>query len=422
MRFPVCLKKVLTVLLALALLLPLAPQALALDHDQRAAEPNLNVVDEAALQGIVDGLIQERQLNADNISVGYCYTATGETWYYRPDDWYYAASLYKVPLSMLFAEKEKAGELTQESDISGVTLGYAEEVVLVNSNNDYAHVMMNYLGGDKTSRELYQSYSSMPSEDFIQDYYDYAYFSVRFMTDVMKTLYYEQDRFPHIIDLLKQAQPGEWFRKNEDQGYEIAQKYGSYNEYNRNLYNNTCGIVYTPQPFLLVVLSRNIGDAQQFIADLERKMADYTVGLDGALEQARQQAALAPEQPAETEAPVQTEETAPVQEDPAGLEQTEPVQTPAPEEPEKGGLGRTLLIVAAAVVLAALILTAVLLILRRRRASEDAWEADWDDEDDEPEDEPVYRPQPAPQAEWEPEPAPKPAKARTRRGGYTPKH
>ena len=92
MRFPVCLKKVLTVFLALALLLPLAPQALALDHDQRAAEPGLNVVDEAALQGIVDGLIQERQLNGDNISVGYCYTATGETWYYRPDDWYYAST------------------------------------------------------------------------------------------------------------------------------------------------------------------------------------------------------------------------------------------------------------------------------------------------------------------------------------------
>lgn len=417
MRFPICLKKVLTVLLTLALLLPLAPQALALDHDQRAAEPGLNVVDEAALQGIVDGLIQERQLNGDNISVGYCYTATGETWYYRPDDWFYAASLYKVPLSMLFAEKEKAGELTQESDINGVTLGYAEQVVLVNSNNDYAHVMMNYLGGDKTSRELYQGYSSMPSEDFIQDYYDYAYFSVRFMTDVMKTLYYEQERFPHIIDLLKQAQPGEWFRRNEDQGYEIAQKYGSFNEYDRNLYNNTSGIVYTPQPFILVVLSRNIGGAEQFIADLERQMADYTVGLDGALEQARQQAALAPEQPAETEAPAQTEETAPAEEDPAV---TEPAQTPAPEEPEKGGLGRTLLIVAAVVVLVVLILAAVLLLLRRRRASEDDWDDDWDD--DEPEDEPVYRPEPAPRVEREPEPAPRPAKARTRRGGYTPKH
>ena len=70
------------------------------------------------------------------MSVGFCYTATGDTWYHNPDAWYYSASMYKVPVMMILAERYKAGEITDETRISGLTLAEANELILVYSHND----------------------------------------------------------------------------------------------------------------------------------------------------------------------------------------------------------------------------------------------------------------------------------------------
>ena len=250
-------------------------------NGEETAEPEMTIFDPDELQSMVDSFIQEYSgygVKADNISFAYTYLATGETWFYNPDTWYYSASMYKVPLMMILAEKEANGELTQESDVKGLTLAYAEESILVYSNNDYAHLMINYLCTDKEAREMYKQFSSLPDDYYDPDFIDYSYFTVRFMNDVMTTLYNNQERFPNIIDCLKRAQPVDYFHLCTDPELVIAQKYGSYNEW-----NGTTGIIYTPNPVILTVMMKNVEGAEEVIANAAKMFVDYTLTLDGKL-------------------------------------------------------------------------------------------------------------------------------------------
>ena len=252
----------------------------------RAEDAAEGIIDSAALNEMIEQYIEEKKLDPDKLSVGYCYTATGDTWLYNENAWYYSASMYKVPLMMILAEREHDGEIDRETKLDGLPLGYAEECILTYSSNDYAHRMMAYIGTDRECRELYQRYSDLPVEDYDPDFYDYSYFSARFMTDVMKTLYFENERFPNIIDCLKPAQPGSYMRRDMGTEYEIAQKYGSYKQF-----NSTAGVVYTPNPYILVVMTKDltIAGGENVIAELTVKFRDYTLQLDGELERYRQE-------------------------------------------------------------------------------------------------------------------------------------
>lgn len=280
-------------------------------NGEETAEPEMTIFDPDELQSMVDSFIQEYSgygVKADNISFAYTYLATGETWFYNPDTWYYSASMYKVPLMMILAEKEANGELTQESNVKGLTLAYAEESILVYSNNDYAHLMLNYLGTDKEAREMYKQFSSLPDDYYDPDFIDYSYFTVRFMNDVMTTLYNAPERFPHIIDCLKRAQPTDYFHLYIDPELEVAQKYGSYKEF-----NNTSGIIYTPNPVILTVMTSNLARAELVIGEAAKMFVDYTYTLDGKLNSYKEEKARAEEeakQKAAEEAAAQAEEEA----------------------------------------------------------------------------------------------------------------
>lgn len=280
-------------------------------NGEETAEPEMTIFDPDELQSMADSFIQKYSgygVKADNISFAYTYLATGETWFYNPDTWYYSASMYKVPLMMILAEKEANGELTQESDVKGLTLAYAEESILVYSNNDYAHLMLNYLGTDKEAREMYKQFSSLPDDYYDPDFIDYSYFTVRFMNDVMTTLYNAPERFPHIIDCLKRAQPTDYFHLYIDPELEVAQKYGSYKEF-----NNTSGIIYTPNPVILTVMTSDLARAELVIGEAARMFVDYTYTLDGKLNSYKEEKARAEEeakQKAAEEAAAQAEEEA----------------------------------------------------------------------------------------------------------------
>lgn len=280
-------------------------------NGEETAEPEMTIFDPDELQSMVDSFIQEYSgygVKADNISFAYTYLATGETWFYNPDTWYYSASMYKVPLMMILAEKEANGELTQESDVKGLTLAYAEESILVYSNNDYAHLMLNYLGTDKEAREMYKQFSSLPDDYYDPDFIDYSYFTVRFMNDVMTTLYNAPERFPHIIDCLKRAQPTDYFHLYIDPELEVAQKYGSYKEF-----NNTSGIIYTPNPVILTVMTSDLARAELVIGEAAKMFVDYTYTLDGKLNSYKEEKVRAEEeakQKAAEEAAAQAEEEA----------------------------------------------------------------------------------------------------------------
>ncbi len=295
-------RQILALLFILTAMLRAIPYAYA-DHDPD--EMNRGVIHADEIQTMFDRYLEENGLSPDLISVGYVYTETGESWYHNEDRWYYSASLYKVPLMMLYAEKEAAGELTQDSEILGMPLSYIEEEVLTYSNNDIAYSMRLNLAEPANCRDLFCAYTDLPDDYFSWEYRAYSCFSARFMTEVMDTLYSEPERFPGIAERLKEAQPGHYFRlKLEDCGYEIAQKYGNYHDEDGNDWNHTAGIMYTPNPVVLTVLTQYGGISEIIISDLAELFFDYTLKADAELSVLRQEFA-------KTEEPVPEEDEIP---------------------------------------------------------------------------------------------------------------
>lgn len=249
-------------------------------QEEAAQEETTVSIDPAALREIVEETAQKYRFSTSDISIAYYYTGTGEEWYYNEDTWYYSASLYKVPMTMIYAEKEAAGEISQDTPIGGLKYSEALRLILENSNNEWAHVLMDNAGGDYACRQIEKTYSGLPDSYFIDDYNFYSYFTARFMLGVMKTLYSEPERFPAITEHLLKACPGEYFKDRLEDRYEIAQKYGSYEDSYGDIFNHTAGIVYTDNPFILVVMTKNAGQTDEVISYISEKFAGYTQSLD----------------------------------------------------------------------------------------------------------------------------------------------
>lgn len=292
------MRQLLGMLLAMAVMAGMVSRAYAEDL---ASVPENEVIHPDEIQMLFDRYVAENALSPDLISVGYIYTATGETWYHNEDRWYYSASLYKVPLMMLYAEREAKGELTQDSEIFGMPLSYIEDEVLTYSNNEIAYSMMLNLAEPAICRDMFRAYTSLPDEYFTWEFRAYSCFSARFMTEVMQTLYTSPERFPGIAERLKNAQPGHYFRlKLDDCGIEIAQKYGNYHDEDGNDWNHTAGILYTPNPVILTVMTQYGGISELIISDLAKLFYDYTLAADETLLLLQQETDAVPDSDSKT--------------------------------------------------------------------------------------------------------------------------
>ena len=299
------MREILAVLLALLLLVPMAaaagaeqtgdPSAVPAGAETApASEEDSGIIDAAALQQWMDTFAAENNLkeNYKRFSVGFWYSGTGDSWYYDADQWMYSASLYKVPVSMLMAEKEAAGELTQESMVNGTTLQYLESTALIYSNNDSGHSMVSWLGGTYAGKCSDQTirFTDLPESYFTQDFKDVSYYTARYMTQVMRTLYLGgEEQFPHVLEYLKQAQPDDYYNRDSTlkASYTIAQKFGAYEEPNGNNNNHCAAVIYTPNPIVVTVMTRNVGGYQDIIAAVGRHLAETALELDQHLEEYR---------------------------------------------------------------------------------------------------------------------------------------
>ena len=263
---------------------------LSLCVPQAGALASTALIREGEVETLFAEYCAEHDLDPGLISIAYLYTETGETWYHQEDRWYYSASLYKVPLMMLLTEQEYEGILTGDSLINGIPLRDIEEEVLVQSNNPVAYSTLLYFGTPDATRKMFCRYSSLPEDYFIWDFYGGSYFTARYMTDVMYTLFREPDRFPRMIDCLERAQPGHYFRLRLEGQLMIAQKYGTYQDEDGTDWNHTAGIISTPHPFILTVMTKYGGISETILGDLAVLFRDYTFQLDERLASSLEQA------------------------------------------------------------------------------------------------------------------------------------
>ena len=273
------MRRILAVILTAAMLLAGGLSARAEEGQEKAlSSMTAERPDADRIQAMFDAYIAENDLQKELIAVGYADAETGAAWYWNEDKQFYSASLYKVPLMMMLAEKISSGELEADSEIYGMTIPYIESEVLTYSNNDIAYSMLQWFGEPSSVRLQFGRYTSLPEEYFDWGFSAYSNFTARFMTEVMLTLFRDPDRFPDIAECLKEAQPGHYFRRNlEGSGVEIAQKYGSYHDdMDGSDWNHTAGIFYTEHPFVLTVMTRYGGISEIILGDLAERFLAYS--------------------------------------------------------------------------------------------------------------------------------------------------
>lgn len=291
------IKRMLSAIVCLCMLLACIPSAFADDTD--AGE--MKIFNDGEIESIISDYLSTRNISAEKVSIGFCYTATGDEWFLNGDEWIYPASLYKVPLMMLLSEKVRSGELTQESSINGMSVAQIEEYIIVYSNNDWSHTIRAYLGGDEAWRTEAKKYARLSDDEYSSDYLTYCYFTARYITEVVETLYASPDSFPNIIECMGQAKPGEYLRTNIEGQFSVAQKYGSYIEPNGTWNNHAVGIIYTPNPIIVSIMTRNVDNYNAVIGDIAELLTRYALTLDEKLEIFEQQK-LAAQVAAEREA------------------------------------------------------------------------------------------------------------------------
>ena len=270
-------RRLLSLLLGLMMFAAMPVSALADD-----AATDTGIIDAQKLNEMTESFLSERGIDPKNFSLGFCYTATGDEWYYNGDEWFYPASMYKVPLMMLLSERVKSGDLTQDTYIYDRPVSEIEELILVYSNNEWAHYIRTYLGGDEQWRAEAKKYASLKDDEYDPDYMDYCYFNNRYMTSVMKTLYSDPDSYPNIIDCLLRAEPTHYFRLSQSiEGvYDVAQKYGSFDDQIGQSFNHTTGIIYTPNPCIVTVMTCNVSSYEKVISDAALMLTEYALSLD----------------------------------------------------------------------------------------------------------------------------------------------
>ena len=227
---------------------------------------------------VIETFLEEHEIPRENIAIGFLHPETGEEYFVNGDEYFFAASLYKVALNMYFAEKVHNGELTWDTRISGYPLGKLQEGSLVHSNNDYSFLLVAELGSVKKSRIAVASYYGLTEEEAKADkkYLTDSWTTAEQMLCCMETLYSRSEDFPNVIDCLLEAQPGNYLRLQEDR-WPIAQKYGYY--YINGRYINVAGIIYTDSPFLLVVMTRDVSGAKMVMSLLCSRLGEYVESL-----------------------------------------------------------------------------------------------------------------------------------------------
>ena len=229
---------------------------------------------------VIETYIAENNISPAQMAVGWRNTVTGEEYYVNADTNFYGASLYKVALNMYWAERVYNGEATWETRVSGAPLETLMTGSLEQSNNNYSYKLYQALGAYRASKLKVAYLYGMTEEEARADrkYWTDSYITPRRMLYCLNLLYTESERFPTVIDHLLVAQPDRYFRLHENR-WDIAQKYGYFTKFGLDI--STAGIVYAPEPFLLVVLTHNLPNAEEPISNLCVLLGDYVAAHAG---------------------------------------------------------------------------------------------------------------------------------------------
>lgn len=217
----------------------------------------------------IEAYFQENGI--DHEKVAYCITDLEHNIKYSMNekDEFIAASIYKLPLAMLYYDKVNEGEYTLDSmftysgymhEDAGVIssdYGIGSQVplsdllndLIIYSDNDAGHILYENLGGWKEYKEAMTKYTDSISENY---YTMDNVTTANTMNDVVTYLYDHKEDYKGLIKNMEEAEPGEYL--DRDTQLSMPQKYGMYDSA-----LNSVGFVECNTSFSIVVLT-SLGD------------------------------------------------------------------------------------------------------------------------------------------------------------------
>lgn len=217
----------------------------------------------------IEAYFQENGI--DHEKVAYCITDLEHNIKYSMNekDEFIAASIYKLPLAMLYYDKVNDGEYTLDSTFTysgymhedaGVVssnYGIGSQIPLSDllddlieySDNDAGHILYENLGGWKEYKEAMTKYTNFISENY---YTEDNVSTANTMNDVVTYLYEHKEDYKDLIGNMEKAEPGEYL--DRDTQLSMPQKYGMYDSA-----LNSVGFVECNTPYSIVVLT-DLGD------------------------------------------------------------------------------------------------------------------------------------------------------------------
>ena len=217
----------------------------------------------------IEAYFQENGI--DHEKVAYCITDLEHNIKYSMNekDEFIAASIYKLPLAMLYYDKVNEGEYTLDSTFTysgymhedaGVIssdYGIGSQVPLsdllndfiIYSDNDAGHILYENLGGWKEYKEAMTKYTDSISENY---YTMDNVTTANTMNDVVTYLYDHKEDYKGLIKNMEEAEPGEYL--DRDTQLSMPQKYGMYDSA-----LNSVGFVECNTSYSIVVLT-SLGD------------------------------------------------------------------------------------------------------------------------------------------------------------------
>lgn len=217
----------------------------------------------------IEAYFQENGI--DHEKVAYCITDLEHNIKYSMNekDEFIAASIYKLPLAMLYYDKINEGEYTLDSTFtysgymhedagvissdygigSQVPLSDLLNDLIIYSDNDAGHILYENLGGWKEYKEAMTKYTDTISENY---YTMDNVTTANTMNDVVTYLYDHKEDYKVLIKNMEKAEPGEYL--DRDTQLSMPQKYGMY-----DYALNSVGFVECNTSYSIVVLT-SLGD------------------------------------------------------------------------------------------------------------------------------------------------------------------
>lgn len=240
-----------------------------------------------------DQLVEEYLENhgLDKKSVGFFYqnTVSSVAYTYNGSDLFTGASTIKVPLAMFYTDMIQENKLTYQTSLvfieedfeagggrtaldnalnSALSVDYLLQQSVMNSDNTATNILLrNYNRFTKTLFRV--DYSAFYPKRYPAAFYTENLISAELMLNVMRSLYQNADKYEKIIEDMKEAEPDAYFKQLIND-IEVAHKYGLYGNFEHDM-----GILYTPEPILLGVFTKDIINSKEVIAELARMMELY---------------------------------------------------------------------------------------------------------------------------------------------------